>query len=294
LLAALAACQESQAQRSSQGIDPAKRGWYGEFYDLEAYERCVRTTNDPRNRQCDYLRLTRVEEPEYWPYPRVPRPKLPEAPNPPIYKKGMSSKRYFDALCKAEAGEFIYRTIDNVEGVYQIRPRRPVGLEVLMDRYVLEDPYGYTSWEAEDPRTLFVDPPYRQYSFIEVPAAGPKNEPRFTKLSGGKNPPSDDSGTRTVLESRYGFLWRGIQRLKDRELAIAGGELIIVDLTSGEILAVRRGFARSGFVRNSRSGIQWESAEVCPRLRRTDDGFDKWPSFTYSFVSKVLRPAAQK
>jgi hypothetical protein len=30
---------------------------------------------------------------------------------------------YFDYLCRTQAGEFIYRTVDNVEGILQMRPR---------------------------------------------------------------------------------------------------------------------------------------------------------------------------
>jgi hypothetical protein len=33
------------------------------------------------------------------------------------------SKLFFDELCKKEAGEFIYKTVENVEGVFQMRPR---------------------------------------------------------------------------------------------------------------------------------------------------------------------------
>ncbi len=39
------------------------------------------------------------------------------------YKPGMTSQEYFDHLCKTEAGEFIYKTVENVEGLYMMRPR---------------------------------------------------------------------------------------------------------------------------------------------------------------------------
>ncbi|MCS6319917.1 MAG: hypothetical protein H8K05_19540, partial [Nitrospira sp.] len=39
------------------------------------------------------------------------------------YKPGMTSQEYFDHLCKAEAGEFIYKTVENVDGLYMMRPR---------------------------------------------------------------------------------------------------------------------------------------------------------------------------
>jgi len=292
VLAALAMCSGSLAQRLPKGIDPAKRAWYGEFYDLEAYERCVQKTNDPRNKQCDYLRLIREEEPEYWPYPNVPKPKLPEAPNPPVYRKGMSSKQYFEALCKAEAGEFIYKTIEHVEGIYQIRPRKMASWEAIMDRYVLEDPYGYTNGEATTPQTIYAYAG-RRYRFFEVPSVEGKGpDLRYEGTFNNRRRFESEEPIET-LKSQYGFYWRGIKRPMDRELGIAGGELIVVRLATNEVLGIRRGFARSGFVRNSRSGIQWETAEVCPKLRTQPNSWDKWPEFNFAFVSKVLVPAVR-
>jgi hypothetical protein len=47
-------------------------------------------------------------------------------------------------------------------------------------------------------------------------------------------------------KSRYSYTWRGIPRPHDREFGIAGGELILLDLETNEVLAVRRGYIRSG------------------------------------------------
>ena len=300
-LVLLSACSPLSSQQLPQGIDPAKRDWYGEFYNLAEYEKCVAKTNDVRNTQCEYLRLTRVEEPEYWPFPEVPKPKLPEPPNPPVYQPGMTSEQYFKALCEKEAGEFIYKTVDNVEGIYQIRPRKPASWDALFDRYVMEDPYGYTRWEAEDPATIFVSSPYQNYRYLETPVVrGGKGTQSFQRHSGyqydGAQQKVKSPMRAEVVEniaSRYAFTWRGIARPHDRELGIAGGELIVVDLKSGEVLGIRRGFARSGFVRNSRSGIQWETAAVCPQLRRQPDGWDKDGGFAVWYISKVLRPPAR-
>lgn len=291
VLLAASACMSGQ--RLPEGVDPAKRDWYGEFFNLDAYAKC-RTQVLQNDMACEYLRLTRVEEPEFWPYPEVPKPKLPEPPNPPVYQPGMTSEEYFKALCEKEAGEFIYKTVENVEGIYQIRPRKRASWDALFDRYVMEDPYGYTNWEAEDPRTLFIDPPYRSFRFLELSDVRKGNRGWFINYTAKPPSPSGELDASAKLRSRYAFTWRGIDRPPDRDLSIAGGELIVIDLKTGEVLGIRRGFARSGFVRNSRSGIQWESAEVCPRLRTAPGGFDKWPSFTYSFVSKILRPAVHQ
>jgi len=160
---------------------------------------------------------------------------------------------------------------------------------------VMEDPYGYTNAEATSPQTIFAYSGLRYRIFetsvtsIQKPLSATA---RFVHYEGT----FDNKGRHQIQEftdsitSRYGYLWRGIGRPQDRELAIAGGELIVVDLKSGEVLGLRRGFARTGFARGVREGINWEGPEVCPRLRRQPNGRDKWPEFTYEFVSKVLRP----
>lgn len=65
------------------------------------------------------------------------------------------------------------------------------------------------------------------------------------------------------IQSRYGVLWRGIERPRDREFGIAGGEVIVLDLKTNEILAVRRGFV---FARaNPQDGTAyWLSLRSCP------------------------------
>ncbi|MFN0298753.1 MAG: hypothetical protein ACKVQU_00205 [Burkholderiales bacterium] len=300
------------------GTPPEKNDWYGEFYNERQYAQCQAMTPEGTGRRdgditCEYKRLTRVEEPEHWPYPNAPKPKWPEPPNPPVYRWGMSSKAYFEALCKAEAGEFIYRTVENVEGFYQIRPRKQASWNALQDRYVMEDPYGHTDWEADDPASAFLhESAIRRevpYSFVEAPPRKLDIHPAYEKSFHPSRlvaPPmgsiveryfSSDGSTSasirkeydTKLKSRYGFTWRGIKRPRDREMGIAGGELIVVDLQTSEILAIRRGFARSGDAR-PRSGINWESTWVCPRLRPTVGQRDKWGDFSRWFIEKVLKP----
>jgi hypothetical protein len=296
-------------RRLPPGTPPEKNDWYGEFYNDRQYADCLASLRSPHAVDCEYKRLVRVEEPEYWPYPNVPQPKWPEPPNPPVYRWGMSSKAYFEALCKAEAGEFIYRTVENVEGFYQIRPRKQASWNALQDRYVMEDPYGYTDWEAREAPTIFVRGKFGAYRFFEAPPirlvvpsyrdgeyhdsmlAAPPTEAIVERHYGydGSSNKSKRKEYDTQLKSRYGYVWRGIKRPHDREMGIAGGELIVVDLRTGEILAIRRGFARSGDAR-ARSGINWESTWVCPRLRPTSGQPDKWEDFSEWFIKKVLKP----
>jgi hypothetical protein len=84
----------------------------------------------------------------------------------------------------------------------------------------------------------------------------------------------------SAIKSRYGFTWRGIPRPHDRELGIAGGELIILDLNSQEVVAVRRGFIRSGWMKNL-TGIWWLTGQTCPTPGAKRE---------HLFIKEVLRP----
>ncbi|HEY5658811.1 MAG TPA: hypothetical protein VIY27_13560, partial [Myxococcota bacterium] len=156
----------TQYREKLEPLDPKRRDEFGEFYDPAKYHQC-RKTVESRDTQCDYLKLRRTPEKAIWPYPEVPEPKWPAAPEPPVYRWWITAKQYFEALCKAEAGEFIYRTVDNVEGVYQIRPRLTQWTYELRDRYVVEDPYGYTLGEAQYGLWQFVSK--GRFRFLEVP-----------------------------------------------------------------------------------------------------------------------------
>jgi len=210
------------------------------------------------------------------------------------YKPGMSPEQYYDHLCKTEAGEFIYKTVENMEGLYMMRPRERVFDDHMQHLYAMEDPYGYTDWEARDPQTIFIDPPWRTFSFLETPvlklntsetASTPYK--RYSGYIQNKSPMKEEHVHN--LKSQFGYTWRGISRPYDRDLGIAGGELIVVNLTTKEVVGVRRGYIRSGSARNSLTGVWWLTGQVCPkfevRKNRPKDG-----DFSYWFISKVLKP----
>ena len=213
-------------------------------------------------------------------------------PNPvPIdsgYKPGMTPEQYFEHLCKTEAGEFIYKTVENVEGLYLMRSREQVNDHKLQHLYALEDPYAYSDIETDAPQKLFINPPWWRYKFFEIrkaePASSDRAETHYRRYFGyvqDKSPMNIEEAF--TLKSRYSYTWRGIERPHGRELGIVGGELIVMDLHSNEVLAVRRGFIRSGDVRNL-TGVWWLGGHVCPTYKHAN-------AYTYEFLSKVLKPA---
>jgi hypothetical protein len=211
----------------------------------------------------------------------------------------MKPHEYFEHLCKTEAGEFIFKTVDNVEGIRLTRPRQPVDDYKFRHLYAMEDPYGNWQGEVEEPGFEFVGP--TKYTYLETPLNSVARERGLLRYSDSSlfEPPKPDQTVEryfgfdskslkslklerdSAFKSRFGIIWRGIRRPHDREMGIAGGELIVLDLETKEVLGVRRGYA---LYRGS-----WEFAPVCPRYGYAG-GRDKGYQFSVWFVAKVARP----
>ena len=223
---------------------------------------------------------------------------------------------YFDHLCKTEAGEFIFRKVDKVEGLYQMRamPRRSD--KVLRDRYGFEDPADWSQWHAEAAQTLFIGGPGRGFRYFESDWSLTETTIQIKQKywsvmpwSGNGTPPhwryhdADYTGVAAgttgrvtpinELGSRYAYSWRGIRRERDREYGIAGGELIVLDRITGEILGVRRSFAIARRYKTHPDWVDWEFAFTCPDTLRADSKArisKSQAAYPYSFVFQVLQP----
>lgn len=214
------------------------------------------------------------------------------------YKSGMTPEQYFEHLCKTEAGEFIFKTVEDIDGIFQMRPREEVGDDHLRHLYAMEDLYGHSLGESSEPEGRYIGPD--RYSFFETPPVS-RQEPEWKKQYRHSSYFSKPDGTAkvaryfgyngrdiktiqkeydTTRRSRYGYIWRGISRPRDRELGIVGGEFIVLDLETKEVLAMRRGYLR-GDTEPPRLGMVWR--RPCP-LSDTDG----------LFIFKVLKPATRK
>ena len=284
-------------------------------------ERCAKNPPKPGNTDCDPLKLKPVdplatEEGRFAHSIKIPNP----VPEDSGYKLGMTTKEYFEHLCKTEAGEFIFKTVEDVEGIMQMRSRVRATDYEMMHLYALEDPYNAYQTLSEE---SYVNPRYadavktkdankisyelykpdQNYKFLEKPIPAPLQNPaegakylRYTKPNTDKLVFENDQymyprdqQPRMIeervkeLKSRYGFTWRGITRPHDRELGIVGGELIILDFQTNEVLAVRRGYAASGGkTKETVAGIWWLNAAKCPRSMPGDE---------HLFIHKILKPS---
>ena len=253
----------------------------GERFDREMKkfaDTCARAKLKPNDTACDILKLKpadpfATEEGRFAHSIKIPNP-LPEDSG---YKPGMTSQEYFDHLCKTEAGEFIYKTVENVEGLVQMRPRNKANYE-YSHLYASEDPFGF-----EASKGVFVNP--GGYVYFEVPAVTSTNQVReYIRYFGydGHKIETLQSIHDAHRKSRYGYVWRGIVRPHDRELGIGGGEIIVLDLDTQEVLGVHRGYAK--FEIDEKSGLSnagWRTR--CPPMPATGGPYGR-------FILKVLKP----
>jgi hypothetical protein len=211
------------------------------------------------------------------------------------------SVQYFNHLCSTEAGQWILKTVPNVEGLYFARPQGdPTPTSAKFDDpltlpYALEMPWIQREFRlrgggGSDQGMYFVNPPFQNYRFVEQPRRNVKwqTEVRdpYVRIFGftreavpvpgvhGKAPdqrfwysyrertPMQVIGI-PALTARYGYTWRGVQRERDREHGISGGELLIYDLQTKEVLAVRRQFLIAFKSPRGSGRTMWEVASNC-------------------------------
>lgn len=205
------------------------------------------------------------------------------------------SVQYFNHLCSTEAGEWIFRKVQNVEGFYFARPQGEPTTDTMTDPYGPEMPWIQRffllrgDYEPLDQARWLIQPPLYNYRFVEQPRRNTKwqagiQEP-YVRLFGytrgyfvkpgqvvadwNEKTPMQVIGI-PALTARYGYTWRGLRRERDREFGIAGGELLIYDLKTKEVLAVRRQFLIASHNPRGEGKAMWEVAGSCPQ--RPSDG----------------------
>lgn len=215
-----------------------------------------------RETQCDILKL-KPYDPLATPEGRFAHSiKLPSPYDKPkdVYKAGMTGEEYFKALCDAEAGQWVFKIVHGVDGVFQARtpPKYP---PAYVDLVFFAAEKG--EMNIRKPQDALVQPYQGRYNFLELPNKESKGENktylryfriadeqsrklfqtskdgRFVKI------PYVVAEERTdKLAAKYGYVWRGIQPYQGPEYGIEGSELIIFSLATKDALAFRRYFNR--------------------------------------------------
>jgi hypothetical protein len=175
------------------------------------------------------------------------------------------ARQYWDHLCSTEAGSFILKPVDGVDGFFFMRPVGGANEQQNSDRWRLEAPGLQASWgwkySPEREGIAFVAPPSATYQWVDFPASAGGVLHLFAYQSSDL---SLRTQPRSNSDARFGLTWRGIHRARDRYYAISGAEWIAIDRNSGEVLGVLRDFYLTGSVRNRPAGIYWLNAGRCP------------------------------
>ena len=210
----------------------------------------------------------------------------------------------FAERCK-KSGEFIYRTADNVEGVFLMKIR-PNDIN-YGDQYKLDDPYGrdlggdgyilnfLRGFETRQAQFAPGSPSRFGYHYVE--ALDPKDGKRYrytgsrkavgkqdattpnTKVELQRNPNYDLNIYAFVLDKvpapgatpRYGVTYDDISTREERDYWIAGSSLKVIDLQTNEVMAERIGYMvdrGQGDRGGGRSPWLFAADHACPTFQR--------------------------
>ena len=235
----------------------------------------------------------------------------------------VKAEAMFAERCKT-AGEKIYRTAENVEGIFlmKIRPK-----EINYgDQFKMDDPYGRDlggegyiqsfarGFETRQSQFASGSPPRLGYRYVE--AIDPKDGKRY-RYTGRIDQPSLrdkrygewvrefvlDKVPATGPAPRYGVTYDDISTREEREYWIAGSSLRVIDLKTNEVMAERIGYMMDrGQGNNSGGRSPWLLAaeHACPTFQRNPlrplqagHGASAQQLQTEDFVEKVLKPVLE-
>jgi len=213
------------------------------------------------------------------------------------------AKALFDERCKT-AGEKVYRTVENVEGVLLLNVR---GTDIARERTnplwpdaALPDEHGgdqyirhFLYWEHESSSTsrgyLNPDPvkaTSRGYRFVDL------KQPDETVLRYRLKNPGNRDSAELVSErlngksSRYAIGFVNQVNPEDRAHWVAGTTITLTDTQTNEVIATRESYSFEPGL-GSRAGDRqpWGFAVTCPRLVGWNE---RYP--TRFFSDQVLKP----
>jgi hypothetical protein len=234
----------------------------------------------------------------------------------------------FQERCKT-AGEKIYRTADNIEGILlmKLRPEK----HNFSDQFALDDPYGRDLGGKEGYIESFIrgeyqathkgvpaagSPPRIGYTYVE--AIDPQDGKRYrytghikavgkmdatapnVKVDLKRNPNFDLNIYAYVLDKvpasdsapRYGVTYDDISTREEREYWIAGSSLKVLDLKTNEVIAERIGYMMDqgqGSRAGGRSPWLFAADHACP-VFAPRHGANAQAYQTLDLVEKALRP----
>lgn len=202
---------------------------------------------------------------------------------------------YFKHLCATEGGKWIFRKVPEVKGLFVARRTGYPASSVLSSQYGLELPWMERNMESivhrySEYESIFISPPNIRFEFVEQPTIYNVLEREigapYVRLSGliverirsssyfgkaglenhwyyfEKASPLQAKGL-SRPSAEYAYTWRGVTRPRDREFGVAGGEIIIYQRESKEILGVIRTFSYAPDFRGVPGKVAWVQVPTC-------------------------------
>jgi hypothetical protein len=223
-------------------------------------------------------------------------------------RKQKIAKAVFEERCKS-AGEFIRKTVTNVDGIYLLNLRPDSSMS---DQFDPNDPAGDSARGEGYIETFFMgrghnkDAPARlsytnregAYTFVETPSMNGTGVIRYSdqriyemgELKGAGILTARPSSQR---QARYGVEWTDISTPGDRAHWIAGSRLRVIDLDTGEVLGERLAYMVDlGLGNHSGFRTPWLFARrnACPPFPDAHTSRpDAWGVTRY-FVEKIVQP----
>lgn len=216
------------------------------------------------------------------------------------HKQYQEDVAYVKELCAKYGGDKIYKTVDDVQGVVQMKTRNPDQDDQWADQYGMVEPWAMAFGDREASAIVF-GVRGKGYWFKEqhpgfgMPA-GPPYRRTFLSLTPNKAATGDLNAivsvdglwlkqrevTVSTLKSRYGYTTEDLTTLELRKRWIGAGKLKIVDLKTSEVLA-----ERTDFYRATGPGVKmaWSAGIGCPAgpPRLVNAGL-------HGFILAVLKP----
>lgn len=231
----------------------------------------------------------------------------------------------FAERCK-KSGEFIHRTVDDVDGIFllKLRPKRINTGKLKSDQYALDDPYGRDLGGDAFIQSLLRgsyqaavsgipapgSPPRNGYSYVD--AVDPQDGLRYRYTGSVEEPWLVDKHylkgylrfamkrvVAPVEAPRFGVTYDDISTREQRDHWIAGSSLKVVDLKTNEVVAERIGYMMDrgqGSTAGGRSPWLHAADNACPSFYRNPQipkiglAANAQRNQTLDFVEKVLKP----
>ncbi len=208
---------------------------------------------------------------------------------------------HFRKRCSETAGDTILRTVENVDGVLLLRPRRQATEAQLADQFWLGDPYGHDSMLPDSEIRNFL----RDLNERDVPVIRQTTRPGYRyvetkdELYGYRRFELDETHSQIVERqiekpiSRYGITWQDISTQEDRKYWVAGGKLQVIDLETNDVLGFRVGYLiEPGFGSQGGGRRPWLHARLTSSERAACPPFraQSLVPINRLFVEKILKP----